>query len=271
MRTSEQLQALRHVPMARNVHVHGDHSDLTPLLALKAPDWLYLRDNDVLTDLSVLSSLPRFSELSLDRCSAVRDLTALVTCGLTELHLYDVHHDISLEPLGEMPELQRVLFSYPLLMESVGELPMGPQLTDLYLYRQASYLNLDGIERWPKLKSLALSGAAQIRQLARIPSLSGLTTLSLLHQSPLDLADISHLTGLRQLYLRQCELPTGLGPVRDLPALTAISLDSCAQSGIPLDLSTLADLEGLTVNLIGNDTPVTGEDLFPPGRIVRAE
>ncbi|MEV0038735.1 NACHT domain-containing protein [Streptomyces sp. NPDC050804] len=271
VRTSEQLQALRHVPMARNVHVHGDHSDLTPLLALKAPDWLYLRDNDVLTDLSVLASLPRFSELSLDRCSAVRDLTALVTCGLTELHLYDVHHDISLEPLGEMPELQRVLFSYPLLMESVGELPMGPQLTDLYLYRQASYLNLDGIERWPKLKSLALSGAAQIRQLARIPSLSGLTTLSLLHQSPLDLADIGHLTGLRQLYLRQCELPLGLGPVRDLPALTAISLDSCAQSGIPLDLSTLADLEGLTVNLIGNDTPVTGEDLFPPGRIVRAE
>ncbi|MFE1958285.1 NACHT domain-containing protein [Streptomyces sp. NPDC059479] len=271
VRTPEQLRALQYVPKARRVHIGGNHGDLTPLLALEALNVLTLTDNDVLTDLSPLASLPQLSELTLRSCSAVRELGAVSGLGLTELKLYDLHHDVALDALSEMPDLRQIAFSYPLLMESVGELPIGPQLTELTLSRQTSHLSLEGIERWPDLESLALSGKTQIRQLARIPSLSGLTALSLRHQNALDLKQIGHLAKLQLLFLWQCELPEGLGPLRDLPDLTSLVLNSCAQAGPPLDLSPLAGLENLSVIFAGRDTPVIGEDLFPPSRIIRPD
>ncbi|MFF3755225.1 NACHT domain-containing protein [Streptomyces sp. NPDC002018] len=269
VRTREQLDALRHVPQARRVHVNGDHADLTPLLALENPDWLSLFNNHVLTDLSVLSPFTQLSDVTLCRCSAVRDLSPLAGLGLAELNLEDMHHEISLEPLRDMPDLQCVVLSYPLLMESVGELPVGPQLRDLSLLRATRHVSLDGIERWPGLERLALSGATQIGQLVKIPSLDGLTGLDLRDQRSLDLRSISHLTELEWLFLHQCGLPGGLGPLRELTALKYLDLSSCARSGTPLDLSPLADLEDLTITLVGNDTAVTGEELFPPDRIVR--
>nr|WP_046500789.1 NACHT domain-containing protein [Streptomyces odonnellii] len=269
VRTPEQLRALRHIPKARRVEVSGNHTDLTPLLTLENPEGIFLINNDALTDLSALASLSHLREFTLGRNSAVRDLTALTGLGTTDIFLYDVHHDISLESLRDMPDLRQVTFSFPLLVESVGELSMGPQLTHLSLYRQASYVNLEGIERWPGLQFLTLSGTAQIRQLSRHSSLMGLEALQLQHQHQLDLRQIGHLTNLKMLFLSGCEIPDGLGPLRDLPALVALDLFSCAQTGPPLDLSPLADLENLTITLTNNDTPVTGEELFPPGRIFR--
>lgn len=269
VRTSEQLRALRYVPQARRVHVSGDHSGLGPLLALENPDWLYLQDNDALTDLSALASLPGLSELSFNHCPAVRELADLARPGLTSLSLYDMHHDVSLEPLRDMPGLRRALFAYPLLMESVGELPIGPQLTELGLLHQTSYVSLEGIERWPRLTKLSLSGATQTAQIAENPSLNSLVELDLRRQESLDLRQIGHLKELRRLSLWHCDVPGGLAPLRDLPALTALDLLSCASSGPPLDLGPLADLENLTIRIFGDDTPVTGEERFPPGRIIR--
>ena len=269
VRTSEQLRALRYVPWARRVHVRSDHSDLSPLLVLEDPDWLYIQDNDVLTDLSALASVPGLSELSFNQCPAVRELAALARPGLKTLSLYDMHHDLSLEPLRDMPDLRHARFAYPLLMESVGELPIGPELTGLALLRQTSHVSLEGIERWPRLASLSLSGSTQIGQLAESPSLNSLTELTLQQQNALDLRQIGHLTELRQLFLWHCDMLTGLEPLRDLPALTALSLLSCASSGLPLDLRPLADLENVTIRLLGDDTPVTGEEHFAPGRIIR--
>ncbi|MFE7128741.1 NACHT domain-containing protein [Streptomyces sp. NPDC057617] len=269
VRTPEQLRALRHIPKARRVEINGDHTDLTPLLALESPEEISLIDNDALTDLSALASLPRLPEFSLGRSPAVRDLTPLTVLGTTYIFLYDVHHDISLEALRDMPNLRDVTFSFPLLVESVGELPMGPQLTRLSLFRQASYVNLEGIECWPGLQFLTLSGTTQIRQLSEHSSLMGLEALQLQHQHRLDLRQISHLTSLEMLYLWECEIPDGLGPLRDLPKLASLHLSSCAQTGPPLDLSPLADLGNLTITLTDDDTPVTGEDLFPPDRIIR--
>ncbi|MFD7896150.1 NACHT domain-containing protein [Streptomyces sp. NPDC059743] len=266
VRTSQQLRALQHTPKARYVHVDGNHSDLTPLLALEAPKALNFSNNDVLTNLSPLASLPRPSIFSLLRCSGIRELDALSGPGLIHLSLYELHHDIRLDALSDMPDLRHVSFGGPLLMESVGELPIGPQLIVLWLLPGMRYLSLEGIQRWPNLRVLSLSGSAQIRQLVRIPSLRGLTELMIQHQNALDLKQIGHLSGLQVLALNRCELPVGLGPLRDLPALTSLRLFSCAQTGAPLDLSPLADLEGLTIT--AKDTPVTGENLFPPGRIV---
>ncbi|MFJ5226163.1 NACHT domain-containing protein [Streptomyces sp. NPDC088400] len=269
VRTSEQLRALRYVPQARSVHVSGDHGDLRPLLALEDLDRLYLQDNNVLTDLSALASLPGLSGLSFIQCPVIRELGELARPGLTSLLLYDMHHDLSLEPLRDMPDLRQAVFDYPLLMESVGELPIGPQLTELDLLRQTSHVSLEGIERWPQLTRLSLSGATQIGQLAENPSLNSLVELDLGRQDSLDLRQIGHLTELRRLSLWLCDVSSGLAPLRDLPVLTTLRLFSCASSGPPLDLSPLADLERVTIRIPGDDTPVTGEEHFPPGRIIR--
>lgn len=268
VRTPEQLLALRHVPQARHVRVVGNHPDLTPLLALEELNRLQLWDNGVLTDLSVLTALPHLTDVHLNRCLAVRDLTALARPGITDLILSDLHHEIALDPLSEMPDLQHVLFDYPLLMESVGELQIGPQLIRLSLSTQTRYLDLSGIERWPHLTDLTLSGVTQTRQLAETPSLNRLRLLNLRHQDSLDLRHLSHLLELETLVLFECEVPDGLAPLGTLPALTTLWLINYSQPGSPMDLSPLVDLEHLTIRLSG-DTPVTGEDLFPPGRIIR--
>jgi hypothetical protein len=269
VQTPEQLQAVRYVPGARRVHVSGDHPDLTPLLPLQALDWLYLADNRKVSDLTPLASLPAFSKFSLSHCENVRELAPLARPGLTELSLYSLDHEISLDALSGMPDLRSVLLAYPVFMESVGELPIGPQLTELHLFLETRYLTLDGVERWPRITEMTLASETQIRELARFPSLDGLTVLSLQKQDPLELDRILHLADLRLLYLWQCELPQGLAPLRELPALRNLMLSSCAQSGTPIDLSPLAGLEDLTIRLLGGDTPVVGEDRFAPGRIIR--
>jgi hypothetical protein len=55
-----------------------------------------------------------------------------------------------------------------------------------------------------------------------------------------------------------------------LPALTKLTLSSCAPSGTPIDIGPLADRDDLTITFLGTPTPVLGEERFAPGRIIRA-
>jgi hypothetical protein len=106
-------------------------------------------------------------DIRLSWCSQVRDISPLARPGLEALGLISVHPDVSVEPLRDMPDLRMFLLNHPLLIERVDELPIGPQLTELVLFQQARYVTLDGVERWPALTALTLSGATQLRQLAR--------------------------------------------------------------------------------------------------------
>ncbi|MEV8457364.1 NACHT domain-containing protein [Streptomyces sp. NPDC052095] len=268
VRRSDQLDALHHTRRARRVHVSGDHADLTPLLLLDAPEALFLYDNDALTDLSVLASIPSLIDVGLSLCSQVNNLGPLAGPGLRSLLLYEIAPDVSLDPLRDMTGLRDFTAQHPLLIESAGELPLGPQLVNLGLSRQARYLSLDGIERWPHLDSLTIGGRTQLRQLERHPSLSTLTGLGVHEIDRFDPRLILTLPGLQRLFLFRCGGVADLTPLRELPNLTSLRLGHCAQDAPPIDLSPLADAEHLTVVLM-DGTRVTGTELFPPGRIVR--
>ncbi|MEU2127101.1 hypothetical protein [Streptomyces sp. NPDC018352] len=69
--------------------------------------------------------------------------------------------------------------------------------------------------------------------------------------------------------LNRCRMPYGLEPLRELPMLTALNLYA-EPAEAPYDLTPLASLDQLTITL-GNETPATGTDLFPPERIVRLQ
>jgi hypothetical protein len=267
VQTRKQLDALRLVPKARRVHLSGDHTDLGPLLVLEDPEWLFVYGNFALADLSPLASLPGLTGVGVSLCPEVRDLSPLARPGLEWLSLVEIHRHVSLEPLGEMPDLRSINLSHPVLMESVRELPIRPQLTELALSRQTRYLSLEGIERWPQLESLTLASPTQLRQLSRMRAPAGLTRLTLHEHDPLDLSLLGHLTQLETLYLWRCNMPGGLGALRDLPALESLVLVRCAPAGAPIDLSPLAGMERLTITL-SDDAAVVGRDLIPESRIV---
>ncbi|MER5279291.1 NACHT domain-containing protein [Streptomyces sp. NPDC002809] len=268
VRRADQLGALHHTRGARRIHVSGDHADLRPLLRLDAPEALFLYDNRGLTDLSVLASMPSLTEVGLSRCDRIRDLGPLASPGLRSLLLYEIDPDVSLDPLRDMTGLRDFTAQHPLLLDNVGELPIGPQLVNLSFSRQTRYLSLDGIERWPGLDSLTIGGRTQLRQLERHPSLSMLTGLGVHEVDHFEPRLISTLTGLQRLFLFRCGTVADLAALHELPDLTSLRLSSCAEDAPPIDLSPLAGMERLTLTLLGG-TRTIGDDLFPPERIVR--
>ncbi|MFP3990403.1 NACHT domain-containing protein [Streptomyces sp. E11-3] len=265
--TREQLRCMRYVPQARHLYVAGDHADLTPLREVETAKWLFVYENRALTDLSPIVSLPQLTDVGLSRCTALRDLTPLAELSLRHLSLFDVHPEVSLEPLRDMRHLTSLALSHPVLAESVAELPVGDQLTRLALSRESRYLSLEGIDRWPRLESLTVGGRTQFAQASRMPLLARrLTSLYVHGTESVDLALLSDFTALESLFLWQCELPQGLGALRDLPALKWLGVRRSFQGGGRLDLSPLAALDRLAIK-VWDDTPVLGADLIPPERI----
>ncbi|WP_180357441.1 NACHT domain-containing NTPase [Streptomyces sp. TLI_146] len=265
--TPEQLLALRLVPGAHRVQVTGNHSDLTPVAEVREAEYVFLYGSMDLTDLTPLASLPRLKQLGLSRCSALRDLTPIARPDLEHISLYMLDPDLSLDPLREATGLKSAFIGHPALIESVAELPLGPLLTRLVLERQIRYASLDGIERWPLLTDLTLAGQAQLRQLRAMPDLLGrLSYLGLHELESLDLRLLGGATELRSLALTECELPAGLGALRELPRLTRLWISRSTTAGHPLDLAPLADLPALTIT-VPDDTPFLGADLIPPERL----
>ncbi|TJZ54665.1 NACHT domain-containing protein [Streptomyces piniterrae] len=267
VKTPEQLDALRYIPTVRAVHLEGNHSDLTPLLALDDLRRVYLYDNATLSDLSPLRNFPRLSQVGLSRCSALQDLTPLAGTVLEQLSLSEGPAEVFAEQLRDMPNLKILHLAHPMLIESLGELPIGPQLTSLSLQRQVRYVSLEGIELWPSLTSLALASATQLRQWARMPTPPHLSSLILNELIPLDLSLLSGCAQLEKLVLWRCDLSEGLGPLRDLATLTSLTLWQCSEGDGPLDLSPLVGTEQLTITL-SDDTPCIGSESFAPSRLV---
>ncbi|MFD7440141.1 NACHT domain-containing protein [Streptomyces sp. NPDC059909] len=268
VRTVEQLSALRHAPKARSVHLTGDHTDLTALHVLRNPRAFLFHKNAGLTDLSPLGRFPGLKGIAFDQCTGLTDLSPVAGPALEQLYLHEMGPDVRLEPLREMTGLDRAVFGYAVPVRTVGELPIGPQLTELGLLPGSQDVRLDGIERWPELRDLTVVGDRQGRQVAAMPSLAGLTRLRFQMQSSLDLRRIVHLTELDRLIMWRCEVPSGLDALRELPGLTSLWLSECTGPEGGLDLRPLLGLEQLVLTLSGG-TPVTGDELFPPGRIVR--
>ncbi|MFD9791720.1 NACHT domain-containing NTPase [Streptomyces sp. NPDC059070] len=265
--TEEQLYALRLVPQIRLVHVTGSHSDLTPLTLVPDVERVSLYGSLDLTDLTPLASLRRLKQLDLNRCSALRDLSPVARPGLEHISLHMLDPELSLEPLREATDIRTVGIGHPLLIESLAELPLGPRLAGLRLERQIRYASLDGIDRWPLLTDLALSGQAQLRELSELPDLLGrLTRLELQEIEFLDPRLFAGATELQSLSLSECELPFGLGALRDFPRLTRVSLSRSTTAGGPVDLAPLGDLPALTVS-VPDDLTLTGADRIPPERL----
>ncbi|MFD7290419.1 NACHT domain-containing protein [Streptomyces sp. NPDC059863] len=268
VRTDDQLRALRQLPEVHLINLIGPFADLSPLCVLDALRTVSLTDNPVLTDLSALTDIPSLNGLMLNDCAALRDLSPLAETEVKALVLLGDHTNVGLDQLRRMVRIKRLLLGYPVPARSIGELPLGPELDDLLLFERAKHLALDGIDRLPGLRRLTLSGDRQIQELAGLPRPLPLNSLDLQWLSALRLDWISGWESLTKVDLTRCALAGGLDPLAQLPELKRLRLSACTHEEGPIDLSPLAGREDLVIT-VADDTPVSGEEAFAPGRIVR--
>ncbi|MGW1128287.1 NACHT domain-containing protein [Streptomyces sp. NPDC002526] len=269
--TPEQLVALSHVPHARAIRLQGVHPDLSALASRTNTARIFVFDNKELTDLAPLASLGLLTDVGISVCPEVRDLSPLHPLPLTSLSLIRLHPRLPTAQLEPFTEVSSVYLGHRFPVASIGELPLSHRLTTLTLIGDANELSLEGIEQWTELKEIRLDGKSQFRDLSTSEALQNLRRLWLQSMDDLDLAALSGAFSLTKLNLYHCELSRGLEPLAELPGLKTLSLFSwpADPGGIEAyDLTPLAGLNGLTITL-GTDTPATGEEHFPPERIIR--
>ncbi|QES15850.1 ATP-binding protein [Streptomyces venezuelae] len=268
VQSPDQMEALRLLPDVQGIHLAGAYPDLAALHVLQDLRRVFFYDNAALTDLSGLGRFPRLRQVGLSMCPRLLELGPIARPGLEALSLFDGHVGLSVEPLRDMPDLRSFSLLQPLLVESLAELPIGPRLASLAMNRLSRYIDLDGIEQWPQLNTLALGGRTQLNQLLSLGAPPDVDTLQLFELSGPRL-DLHHLPRLHRLFLSRCEAVADLTPLRDHPGLERLELWSCtAENGSHIDLTPLADRDGLTVS-VSSDTRIVGEELFPPDRIIR--
>ncbi|MFF8697299.1 NACHT domain-containing protein [Streptomyces sp. NPDC015144] len=262
-----QLAALRHVDRAGSIRLHGDRPDLSDLVTRHDLERLIVLDNEALTDLSPLASMRSLTEVLLSRCPEVRDLSPLSDLALTWLSLVELHPDLPKDHLESITGLHGLNLSHRFPVDSLSELPLGPRLRTMVLGRQVGNLGLEGIEQCSELNVLGLQDLRHVRYMHRNPFFQRLTRLDLSGMALPALSALADLTGLQKLVLTHCLLTEGLAHLRELPALTHLTLYAHWNDG-PADLTPLADRDSLTITL-GKETEVIGAELFPPERLVR--
>ncbi|MFT2014525.1 NACHT domain-containing protein [Streptomyces sp. 796.1] len=262
VQSGEETAQLHQLPHFKRINVHGSlHAfrdlphDMTALALINNPH---------LDDLSPLSRFAQLDDLGLHRCPKVTDLAPLASTGLTGLSLYDTAVK-GLEPLRHLPQLTRLNMTPGGELLDLATLPVGPQLTTLRLHGYDE-VHLQGIERWPDLQVLAVSGvtrAEELQHLTHLPNLAQLAVDS--HPDP-DLEALAALENLRNLHLVFCALPRGLAAMPALTNCTHLFLWGC-HAPDPIDLAPLRDMPNLTVKV--QDTPVINDHLIPPERLIR--
>ena len=224
------LRALEFFPSITHVGIsHAEVTDFSPLAQL--PNLVRLSISEpALNALHLTGGLERWGAMahlehfSLRTQNPWLDLRPLAGWpALRELHytgnilaLAEVVAlpQVEVAVLGEIHSLTtplRDLRTFP-AMPRVRRLVLGP--TD----------SLEGIERYPSVLNLELSGT--FRDLGPLAALSGVSFLKLTGGRFHDLAPVARMAGLRELKLVR-ERPIDLSPLSEAPALREVGMERC--------------------------------------------
>ncbi|MEU9253216.1 NACHT domain-containing protein [Streptomyces sp. NPDC048270] len=214
-----------------------------------------------LTDLGPLAAASRLKYLYLSACTSLIDLGPLADLGLERLFTFG-SRQVSLGVLERLGSLVSLGLSSLDGRRCVGDLPGSAALTTLYLFEGSEEASLDGLERWPDLDFLTLTGNRQGHQLRDMRQVPDLAFLQMIHRDDLDPAELLRFPRLKTLYLSDCRIASGVDVWRELTELHTLSFNVCGT----VDLTPLAGMPELTVHVLGG-TELLGGELFPPGRI----
>lgn len=260
VRTPEQLAALAGLRRLESVHI-SDAEGIPEYLADLPLKSLVLFQNG-LTDLGALTVHAELEYLGLYSCpnlSGLGPLTALPQ--LKSLVLTNLPDGLDLSPLAEVHGLDWLRLSARTGVRRVSDLP-GPRTLSGLVVDDAA-IRLDSLEHWPDLKALTLTAAEHVAELAALPPLPRLSSLSLMNQPYLDPAVLLGQPQLTELHLGNCQCPEGLEALRGLPELRRLTLAGFSGH---YDLTPLASLHELKIDL-GAKIEIEGAELIPPERI----
>ncbi|MFF4426945.1 NACHT domain-containing protein [Streptomyces sp. NPDC001549] len=257
----DQFAALSRLHGIERIHLTWDRPLPPEVLALQGLRHLTLLRSP-LTGLAPLTVFEDLTSLGLYDCPRIEFLDPLNALRLDTLSLTGVRDRLSLAPLARMDTLTVLNLNYAVAgIDRVSELPAPPGLTALSLLPQAAHLALDGIDRWPGLTWLTLSGSERVADFMALPNPGGLTGLQVL-DARFGPEALLRCPRLETLALSNCDLPAGLHALRELPELTRLSLFN----GGEYDLAPLAPLDRLRIE-VGANVRVHGAELVPPERI----
>ncbi|MEU4420796.1 NACHT domain-containing protein [Actinoplanes sp. NPDC024001] len=203
------------------VAVRGDVMPLNPLAAISSLRRLKLMQNDVVRDLSPLAQRRSLRSLSLIRCSALRDLSGLAGSTVVDLSLFQTPADLS--TLHAAP-LRMLTVRHPDLHDGLAALPDGLPLSALKITNRAEDRRLDGLDRFPRLRWLSITGAPTDDDLAALAA-SPVSVLTV--EEPRTLKTLYGLAGTGVRVLWVVEPPEGervtelAAALRDVKVYTA--------------------------------------------------
>ncbi|WP_406076041.1 NACHT domain-containing protein [Streptomyces virginiae] len=257
----DQFAALSRLHGIERIHLTCDRSLPPEVLALRGLRQLTLLRSP-LTDLAPLTVFEDLTSLGLYNCPRIEYLDPLGGLRLDALSLTDVRDRLSLAPLARMDALTVLNLNYAVAgIDRVSELPAPPGLTALSLLPRAAHLALDGIDRWPGLTWLTLSGSERVADFIALPDPGDLTGFQVL-DARFGPEALLRCPRLETLALSNCDLPAGLHALRELPELTRLSLFN----GGEYDLAPLAPLDRLRIE-VGENVRVHGVESVHPDRI----
>ncbi|MFJ6481037.1 NACHT domain-containing protein [Streptomyces sp. NPDC091682] len=264
IRTPEQLTAYAGLPHIRRVHLSWTGRIPAVISTRRDLEWLVLQGNPELRDLSALAGHDALRHLGVFDCPDLEGIEPVGGLPVNSLSFGYVPEGMSLAPLGRVAGLRSLVIGFEPKERRLADIPAAPELTKLTLWQGARGVSLDGLERWPALTSLTVSGDIQYVQLVAGWPLTGLTSLQIRFTTLVDLGHLLPYRHLEELMLLRCGLDGGgLEPLLDLPTLTRLRLAECAGT---VDVSPLARADHLRLEL-DRQTSFTGIERIPPERI----
>ncbi|MFJ7586372.1 hypothetical protein ACIQZO_02990 [Streptomyces sp. NPDC097617] len=262
VRTPEQLACLEDLDQYERLRLFGIRTIPAEVASRRGLRDLYVLDSPDLTDIEPLAALRGLTHLSLNDCRGMSDLGPLSDLALKSLFTIGTPR-VTLGILDRLPGLTALGLGGTGGLPSVGEFPGLPALTGLWLYEGTEDMSLDGLERWPDLDILSVTGSRQSHELRTVRRPPDLTRLQMIHHHDLDPAELLRFPRLATLWLADCRLTAGTGAWRELTGLTSLTFSACHT----VDLTPLAGLPELTVHVY-RGTEVLGADPFPPERLL---
>ncbi|MFJ4318647.1 NACHT domain-containing protein [Streptomyces lavendulae] len=260
-----QAAALPRVRNLRRVTLDGDLGIPDGVIGHPEVERLSLLENKRLTSPAPLAAMERLTHVSFRVCPALSTIAPLTDLPLHDLTLSRVATGLSLGPLAKLCGLTGLSLDYAAPLDSVRDIPGDAALTTFALWKGARHIDLIGLQRWPALASLTLSGDRQLAQLAGHRVQPPLHTLQVLGQDSFDPTTLPHYEGLQYLGVSKSTFTGSLHPLKNLPNLTELVLNNCLG---PIDLTPLASMEQLEI-IVHSGTVVQGADQIPPGRLTR--
>jgi hypothetical protein len=191
------LTTLHAVKLIGDLALASDRDGMRPLAAVPRLRRLEIASNEVVRDLRPLTDCAALRVLIISGYSGLWDLSALSRCAVVKLRLHTIGRTVHSYPALDTlagARLRALSVRHPGLADGLHPLPADLPLTELAIRNRAENRSLRGIQRFPRLKKVTVTGVPRPEEVAALCELPQLRHLVL--HDPYPSADLARLRPL---------------------------------------------------------------------------